>query len=231
VVVALDGTRLLTDPVLRRTIVHLRRAAPVPRGAFAGVDGVLISHSHFDHLDLPSLARLDRSVRLVVPRGAGTLVRRRGFGHVDEVEEGDEVELGTLRVRAVHADHDAARRPLGVRAQPVGYVVRGSRSVYFAGDTDLFPGMDELRPVDVALLPVAGWGPTLPPGHLNPVSAAEALVLIRPRLAVPVHWGTFRTPLAAAPGDAAPREFERAAAELAPDVEVRLLQIGESCAL
>jgi L-ascorbate metabolism protein UlaG (beta-lactamase superfamily) len=231
VVVALDGTRLLTDPVLRRTVVHLRRAAPVPSAAFAGVDAVLVSHSHFDHLDLPSLARLDRSVRVVVPRGAGILVRRRGFGSVVEVEEGDEIELGTVRVRAVHADHDAARRPLGVRAKPVGYVVRGSRSVYFAGDTDLFPGMDELRPLDVALLPVAGWGPTLPPGHLNPQSAAEALVLLRPELAVPVHWGTFRTPLASAPDDTAPREFARAAAELAPDVEVRVLQIGESCPL
>jgi L-ascorbate metabolism protein UlaG (beta-lactamase superfamily) len=203
----------------------------VPRAAFARVDGVLISHSHFDHLDLPSLARLERSVRVVVPRGAGILVRRRGFGDVVEVEEGDELELGTLRVRAVPADHDAARRPLGVRAQPVGYVVRGSRSVYFAGDTDLFAGMDELRPVDVAVLPVAGWGPTLPPGHLNPRSAAEALVLLRPALAVPVHWGTYRTPLAPPPDDAAPQAFVRAAAELAPDVEVRVLQIGQSCPL
>jgi L-ascorbate metabolism protein UlaG (beta-lactamase superfamily) len=211
--------------------VHLRRAAPVPRAAFARVDGVLISHSHFDHLDLPSLARLERSVRVVVPRGAGIIVRRRGFGDVVEVEEGDELELGTLRVRAVPADHDAARRPLGVRAQPVGYVVRGSRSVYFAGDTDLFAGMDELRPVDVAVLPVAGWGPTLPPGHLNPRSAAEALVLLRPALAVPVHWGTYRTPLAPPPDDAAPQAFVRAAAELAPDVEVRVLQIGQSCPL
>jgi L-ascorbate metabolism protein UlaG (beta-lactamase superfamily) len=211
--------------------VHLRRAETVPRAAFADVDAVLVSHSHFDHLDLPSLARLDRSVCVVVPRGAGVLVRRRGFERVVEVEEGEEVELGTLHVRAVHADHDAARRPLGVRAQPVGFVVRGSRSVYFAGDTDIFPGMDDLRPIDVALLPVAGWGPTLPPGHLNPRSAAESLVRLRPELAVPIHWGTFRTPLAAPPDDAAPLEFVRAAAELAPDVEVRVLQIGESCPL
>jgi L-ascorbate metabolism protein UlaG (beta-lactamase superfamily) len=217
--------------VLRRTVVHLRRAAPVPRAAFAEVDGVLVSHSHFDHLDLPSLARLDRAVRVVVPRGAGLLVRRRGFERVVEVDEGDEVELGTLRVRAVHADHDPARRPLGVRAPPLGFVVLGSRSVYFAGDTDLFPGMDGLRPIDVALLPVAGWGSTLPPGHLNPRSAAEALVLLRPERAIPIHWGTLRTPLAPPPDDAAPREFARAAAELAPDVDVRILQIGESCPL
>jgi L-ascorbate metabolism protein UlaG (beta-lactamase superfamily) len=229
--VGLDGTRLLTDPVLRRAVVHLRRAASVPRAAFADVDAVLISHSHFDHLDLPSLARLDRAVRVVVPRGAGTLLRRRGFHHVVEVDEGDELELGALRVRAVHADHDSARRPLGLRAQPLGFVVRGSRSVYFAGDTDLFPGMDDLRPIDVALLPVAGWGPTLPPGHLNPHTAAESLLLLRPALAIPIHWGTLRTPLAPPPDDAAPREFVRAAAELAPDVEVRVLQIGETCPL
>ena len=190
-VVGLDGTRLLTDPVLRRTVVHLRRAAPVPRAAYAGVDAVLVSHSHFDHLDLPSLARLDRSVRVVVPRGAAMLVRRRGFGNVVEVEQGDEIEVGALRVHAVHADHDAAPRPLGVRAQPVGFVLRGSRSVYFAGDTDIFPGMDDLRPVDVALLPVAGWGPTLPPGHLNPRSAAESLVLLCQVLLDAPSWRTL----------------------------------------
>jgi L-ascorbate metabolism protein UlaG (beta-lactamase superfamily) len=82
--------------------------------------------------------------------------------------------------------------------------------------------------MDVAVLPVSGWGSKLPAGHLDPRGAAEALRLLRPRIAVPVHWGTFRTPFAARPGDQPAREFEQAAAELAPEVDVRVLAIGET---
>jgi L-ascorbate metabolism protein UlaG (beta-lactamase superfamily) len=73
--------------------------------------------------------------------------------------------------------------------------------VYAAGDTDLFDGMAALGPIDVALLPVWGWGPTLGPGHLDPARAAEAVHLLLPRVAVPVHWGSFAVAgLTAVPG-------------------------------
>ena len=65
------------------------------------------------------------------------------------------------------------------------------RSVYFAGDTDVFAGMAELAPVDVALLPIWGWGPTMGPGHMDPDRAAEAAALLEARLAIPIHWGTY----------------------------------------
>jgi L-ascorbate metabolism protein UlaG (beta-lactamase superfamily) len=226
VLVDLDGVRLLTDPTLRRRIFQLRRAAAVePPGA---LDAVLVSHAHYDHLDLPSLERLPRSVRIVVPRGAGRLVR--GFGAVSEVDAGDVVDVGPVRVRAVHAEHDGRRGLLGVLAAALGYVFEGSRSVYFAGDTDLFAGMAELGPLDVAALPIAGWGPRLPAGHLDPERAAEALRLLRPRTAVPIHWGTFAPPLAR-PGADLPELFRRRAAELAPEVEIRVLAVGESFGL
>src|SRR5262249_15506342 len=82
-------------------------------------------------------------------------------------------------------DHDGRRHPGGASGPALGYVLRGSRSVYFAGDTDLFAGMAALAPLDVALLPVAGWGKKLGPGHLDPQRAAAALALLRPRIAVP----------------------------------------------
>jgi L-ascorbate metabolism protein UlaG (beta-lactamase superfamily) len=63
--------------------------------------------------------------------------------------------------------------------------------VYFAGDTDLFDAMTELSAIDVALLPIGGWGESLGPGHLDPQRAARATELILPRLVVPVHWGTY----------------------------------------
>ena len=79
---------------------------------------------------------------------------------------------------------------MGRPADALGYVIAGGgRRVYFAGDTELFEEMSELRPIDLALLPVWGWGPSLNPGHLDPAGAARALALLRPRVAVPIHWG------------------------------------------
>ena len=91
--------------------------------------------------------------------------------------------------------------------------------------------MAELRPLDLALLPVWGWGPNLGPGHMNPERAAEAAALLAPRLAVPIHWGTFRTLFAEPAADAPAREFARLAGALAPRVDVRVLSIGETLAL
>jgi L-ascorbate metabolism protein UlaG (beta-lactamase superfamily) len=236
VLVELDGARLLTDPLLRRRVLHLRRAAPLVSDALERLDAVLISHLHYDHLDLPSLELLDRGVTVVAPKGAGRLLLKRGFRAVLEVEVGDCPRVGSVLVRTVRAEHDSSR-VLGTKSEAVGFVVEGSRRVYFPGDTDLFSGMAELAPgLDVALMPIWGWGPSLGPGHLDPRGAAEALALLRPRLAVPIHWGTYypvqSTRLKAPAFLAEPvREFERWAAELAPEVEVRVLQVVDELAL
>ena len=112
VLLDLDGVRLLTDPVLRSRVWHLRRQAPgVDATEYADVDAVLVSHLHFDHLDLPSLKRLGRSVPLVVPRGGGSLLVRRGFRWVVEVEPGEEVRIGALTILATHAEHMAPGYP------------------------------------------------------------------------------------------------------------------------
>ena len=107
--------------------------------------------------------------------------------------------------------------------------------MYFAGDTDLFDGMRDLPGVDVALLPVWGWGPTLGEGHLDPDRAAEAAALMRPRVAVPIHWGTFY-PVGLkrwrpAPLHEPPERFAARVAALAPGVEVRVLAPGDSTPL
>jgi L-ascorbate metabolism protein UlaG (beta-lactamase superfamily) len=231
VVIEIDGTRLITDPALRRRIWHLRRSEAVGGAALAELDGILVSHAHFDHLDLASLEKLDRSLPVVIPHGAGGLVTGRGFSRVLEVAAGDELDLGGVRVRATHAEHASGRGPFSRRSSALGYVVSGSVAVYFAGDTDLFEGMAELGPLDLALLPIWGWGARLPAGHLDPLRGAEALRLLRPRAAVPIHWGTFRAPFAPRSGSAPARDFTRAAARVAPKVQVHTLQIGESLAL
>jgi L-ascorbate metabolism protein UlaG (beta-lactamase superfamily) len=233
VLLELGGVRLLTDPVLRRTVVHLKRHAPVPEPP-ARLDAVLLSHLHHDHAHLPSLRLLDRRVRVIAPRGAGALLRRAGFRDAQELAAGGRAEVGGVVVTAVQALHDDRRRPVGgVRATPIGFVVGRDPRVYFAGDTDLFDDMAELAPLDVALLPVAGWGPKLGPGHLDPERAARAAALMRPRMAVPIHWGTLRPRYARVGAwfSDPPHAFAARVAELAPDVEVRVISPGESVEL
>lgn len=230
VLVELDGVRVLTDPLLRRRVAHLRRAVPLaeppPRP-----DVVLVSHGHRDHLDLPSL-RLLHGSRVVAPRGLASTLREFD---VEEVDEDDEVRVGPVTIRATHAEHDGGRPPFGT-GTAIAFAILGSRRVFFAADTELFDAMDGLvEGLDLALVPIWGWGPSLGRGkHLDPETAAEAVRRLAPRIAVPIHWGTYR-PFhrgAAARFLSAPAEaFARATAEAAPDVDVRILQPGEALAL
>ena len=231
-VIEIDGVRMLTDPVLRWRTAHLLRTGPAPKPG--NVDAVLVSHGHYDHLDLASLRRLPRDVPVILPRGLGKPVEARGFGNVVEVEAGDEVPVGDVVVRATHADHPGRAAP-GRSALAVGFAVLGSHRVFFAGDTDLFPEMEGLvDDLDVALLPVWGWGPTMGPGHLDPERAAEALTLLRPKTAVPIHWGTLRPFYKSANAHylrEPPEAFAAAAARLAPEVTIRVLASGEQLEL
>jgi L-ascorbate metabolism protein UlaG (beta-lactamase superfamily) len=232
----LSGITLLTDPFLRDRVGPLVRRPPSVDAASLLPDAVLISHLDRDHMDLPSLRRLAREPSLVVPRGGEAFARSHGFEVVTELAVGETTEVGEVQVTAVPAVHDGRRAPYGPTAETVGYLVAGSSRVYFAGDTDLFDGMSELSPgLDLALLPIAGWGPTLGEGHLDPERAARALQLLRPRLAVPIHWGTLHpiglAHLMSHQLTDSPHEFARFAALLAPEVQVRVLVPGDSLPL
>ncbi|TYC23460.1 MBL fold metallo-hydrolase [Micromonospora sp. MP36] len=232
-----SGTRLLTDPLLRDRLAHLRRRrGPTPRLSSAP-DAVLVSHLHADHLDFASLRRLPEHTALVVPAGATRLVRRAlgaaAAGRCTELAVGDRLTIGGLDVAAVPAAHHAGRGPWSRhRAAAVGYLIEGRARTWFAGDTGLFDGMAELGRLDLALIPVGGWGPTLGPGHLDPAGAAEAVRRAAPAWAVPIHFGTFwpvgcdriRPDRFFWPGD----DFARQVATVAPATQVRVLRPGES---
>ncbi|MGW4874058.1 MBL fold metallo-hydrolase [Streptomyces chartreusis] len=236
-----SNVRILTDPLFARRLAHLRRrrgALPAPDSRRADV--AVVSHLHADHLHVPSLAGLPEDTRLLVPRGAPGAVpglRRLTHLRVTEMAPGDVTTVGGVAVRAVPARHDGRRLPIGRHRSPaLGYVIEGQVRTYFAGDTGLFDDMaDEVGPVDVALLPVGGWGPYLGEGHLDAGRAAEALARLAPRSAVPVHYGTYwpigmdavRPHEFHAPGD----EFARLAAERTPGVSVHRLAHGESVRL
>jgi len=236
VLLELAGQRTLTDPVLTRRLLHLRRRSSPIMVSVKPLDCVLISHLHHDHLHPASLRRLPSDATAIVPAGGGRLVGEAGLADVREVRIGEVLEVGDLRIEAVPASHGGDRTPLGPHAAALGYVLSGGgRRIYFAGDTDLFDEMAEIGDLDLALLPVWGWGTTIGEGHLDPERAADALGLLRPRIAIPIHWGTFQPiwtrrrhrRLLVKPA----REFARLAAEVAPEVDVRVLEPGEATSL
>lgn len=203
VLIEAAGVRIIADPLLRRRFAGLRWAVPLPavtRGLIRGnlrVDAVLLSHLHHDHCDLPSL-RLLGPATVVAPTGSGRWLHRRRIGDVAETAVGETVTVGATTVTVVHAEHHGRREPAGPWAQSVGHVVdTPDAAVWLAGDTAPHPSFRDLARLtrhgrlDLAVVPVWGWGPRLGPGHLDPRTAAEAVVHSGAGHAVPVHWGTL----------------------------------------
>ncbi|HEY4279971.1 MAG TPA: MBL fold metallo-hydrolase [Conexibacter sp.] len=230
-----SGARIVTDPLLRGRVAHLQRHVP-PAAALDAVDAVLISHVHMDHLDRPSLRRLARpGTRIVVPEGAAGPVHGLPFGTVSQLRAGDRVRAGAdVEIEAVPAWHPSSRwGPVGPKLEALGFLLDG---IWFAGDTELDDEMERLRGrVDVALLPAWGWGPSLGPGHLDPQQAAQAVALVQPRIAIPMHWGTYlpyglhrrHGHLLRTPGP----QFAEHVKRLAPETKVELLRPGQSVEL
>ena len=198
--VDIDGYRVLTDPLLRKRVAHLRRRGAVPNAAALRPDLVLISHAHIDHLHVPSLRLVDASVPVIAPLGTRDLLRRSGFEHVIEAVAGDRIKVERATIDVTPAVHPSGRGPhTRIDPRPLGFLIEvGGHRTYFAGDTDLFDEMAGFAGVDLALLPIWGWGATIGEGHLDPERAIRATELIRPGLVVPVHWGTY-----------APEDFRR----------------------
>jgi L-ascorbate metabolism protein UlaG (beta-lactamase superfamily) len=240
-VIEMDGAHLVTDPVLRRLVGPLYRRVPQPlTGPLVDPDVILISHLHLDHYDPRSLRLFRRDTPILAPVGAGLSLRWRGFREIYEFGPGQRLRIGPVEVVGTEARHRGTRHPLAARTPSLGYIVSGTRTVYFAGDTAFFSGIAEVWPerLDLALLPIAGIGPLMPEfKHMSPRHAVKAMELLRPRIVIPIHWGTYHLP-----GTAvfrlgpdfhrrAPFLFMAQAADLEPDVHTVLLRPGEELSL
>lgn len=199
----LAGARFLIDPNFSRRVggFYPRYVAPglLPED-LPPVDLLLITHSHPDHLDAPSIRRLDRATRVVVPAGLGRWFSRRGFRDVDELRWWDAVDVGPLKVTLTPARHWSRRSPWDEnRTLWGGFVIEGSGwAIYNAGDSAWFDGFREIGQrfpgLDVAMVPIGAYAPPwfMEHNHMNPEQAGRAFLEVGARHFVPMHWGTFQ---------------------------------------
>lgn len=233
----MSGTRILTDPVFRHRFRFLKRRFAMSTGSIdlQELDAVLLSHMHFDHMDYPSLRMIPRETPIIAPAGASRYLERRVGHDVIEMRVGDTLRVGGVEIHATPSLHDSGFYwPMWHPKTVLSYMLVGSQTVFFVGDTALFDMREigEMYDIDLAMLPVWGFGPYLRGDHMTPAEAAEALAMLTPRVAVPIHWGTLHPvgPLwkKMAFLHRPPHAFSLEATRHAPATDVRVLRPGDS---
>ncbi len=207
VLIELDGERVLADPVWSDRVspsasVGPHRLHPVPPGVdqLPRLTAVIISHDHYDHLDLPTIRRLvaTQTAPFVVPLGIGAHLQRWGVPveRIVELDWDGSVRVGGLTLTCTEARHFSGR---GLRRDSTlwsSWALTGPRHrVFFGGDSGYTPAFAEigarLGPFDVTLLPIGAYAPQWPDIHMDPEQAWRAHGDLGGHLLVPIHWGTF----------------------------------------
>lgn len=199
---------MLVDPVFSDhcaplPIPSLKRHLPPPVAlcSLPRIDAVLLTHSHYDHLDLPTLKRLGRQVPLVVAEGHAGWLKQRGFSRVTEIAWWQSCEvLPGIRVTATPAQHFTARSLTDRnRGHWCGWFLEGEGAkLWHAGDTAWFPEIHAIArqcgAPDFGMIPIGAYQPRhiMKSVHMNPEEAVEAFLAVGCRRAVAMHWGTFR---------------------------------------
>ncbi len=235
----------LTDPIWSDRPSPVSFAGPrrhVPPGIaiddLPPIDFVVVSHNHYDHLDLPTLEALaERSpnTRFLVPLENGALLRSRGIENVTELDWGASIAIGGVEVHCLPAQHWSVRGLTDERRSlwASWAVVSDERRFYFAGDTGYFDGFariaEVLGPFDLAAVPIGAYEPRamMRESHMNPEEAALAARDLGARRALAMHFGTFD--LSDEPLDEPPKRFRAATAEQGfADADTWVLDVGET---
>jgi L-ascorbate metabolism protein UlaG (beta-lactamase superfamily) len=233
--VQLEGVSLLIDPALRPTIFGgIRRnvAAGLVPETLPPIDAQLVSHGHYDHLDLPTLTAVGAPV--ITGLRLGRLLRRRGLP-ATELGWWDMTQVGDVRITFVPAQHWSRRGPFDANHTLWGgFIIQGQRAtLYHSGDTAWFQGFGEIGHrfpgIDAALLPIGAYDPAwfMEKQHMNPEQALRAFGELGASTFFAMHWGTFK--LTDEPLDEPPAKLEVERVRLGlPRERVRVLAVGET---
>lgn len=207
VLLEVDGVRVLADPVWGERVSPSTRVGPrrlhpvpVPLESLPPVDVVVVSHDHYDHLDMPTVVRLARgtSAVFVVPLGIGAHLRRWGVpdDRVRELDWDASTNVAGLEITCARARHFSGRLFARNTTQWASWAIAGpTRRVYFGGDTGYTTAFADagvrFGPFDATLLPVGAYDASWPDIHMNPEESVRAHADLRGGLLVPVHWATF----------------------------------------
>jgi len=238
VLVQIDDKWVLTDPVFTQTVGLLSRRAvalPLDPDDLPPLDAVLVSHMHFDHLSLGSLAKIENKVRrLYVPEGGLVYLTDFRFDAVD-LARWETFEDAGLEITAVPVKHNGMRYGIDAAWMHAytGYVVRyHGLTVYFGGDTAYDPKSfvetgRRFPKIDLALLPISPIHPrSLMEGiHMEPYEAVMAMQDLGAFCMVPIHFDTFNS----IDGEGEPADSLRRAMRMKEldETRVALMTIGE----
>jgi L-ascorbate metabolism protein UlaG (beta-lactamase superfamily) len=235
--VQLADLSLLIDPVLGDSIVGFTKrngVAPLPAATLPSIDAQLVSHNHYDHMDMSSL----RAVGAPVVAGLENGRHVGAYLPVTELGWWDAADIGGVRITYVPSQH-WSRRSLADSNRSLwgGFVIEaGGFSIYHSGDTAYFDGFADIGrrfpKLDAALLPIGAYDPEwfMSKQHMNPREALDAFRDLDARRVVAMHWGTFK--LTDEPLDEPPRLFRDCAAERGLDEEAaRIAAVGETITL
>ncbi len=202
--IEIGDRRFLTDPVFSHRIATQSRKAPPGIAAkdLPPLHGVLVSHGHYDHLDVPSLQMLDPKVPILIPPRATTLVPGLKGRTLVELAPWKSWKVDGITITAVPARHFGGRYLVDSMFRPaVGYVIQyGGQTVYFAGDTAYsraFKAIGAHFDIDAALLPIGAYRPRwmMFASHMGPGDALNAFQDLGADYMIPMHWGTFKLSL------------------------------------
>jgi len=196
------GLNIVTDPVWAKRLSMFRRLSEpgIPMEDMPQVDVVLLSHGHYDHLDLGSLRALPGEPEYMVPAGLGSWFKKKGFARTAEFTWWGSREFGGLRFTFVPAQHWTRRTPFDTNTSHWGgWMIEGNTipNVYFAGDSGYFRGFSEIGTrfeIDCALMPIGAYEPEwfMGPQHVTPEEAVQAFLDTGARQMIPMHYGAYR---------------------------------------
>ncbi len=194
--VKVDGFTVLTDPFLTRTAAGIKRVVPPARPPEeVSADLVVISHAHYDHLDVRTLNRLKGDFTVLLPKGCGRFVKGR---RVVELDDWEEWRGNGVKVVKVPAVHNRGRNPIYPDTEVGGFVIfLEGLTIYFAGDTAFSPELyreigSRFPSLDFAMLPIGGFSPfPLRRFHQTPEDALKGFLLLGAKFLIPIHFGTW----------------------------------------